>query len=275
MRDISAETFDLIVIGAGINGAGIARDAAMRGLKVILLDKGDIGGGTSSWSTRLIHGGLRYLEHGEFGLVRESLREREVLFCIAPHLVKPLPMMIPLYGDALRGRWIIRVGMIAYDVLSLDKSLPHHRILSPAEALQKAPGLNVEELLGAALYYDAQVEFAERLVVENALSARNHSATIKTYARVDEFMVEKDRVIGVGITDLATNESHSIRGRVSINAAGPWVDQVAGRSDPVEVTRLIGGTKGSHIVVGHFPGAPETALYVEAKTDRRPFFINP
>src|SRR5881394_1202744 len=112
MRDISAETFDLIVIGAGINGAGIARDAAMRGLKVILLDKGDIGGGTSSWSTRLIHGGLRYLEFAELALVRESLREREVLLRIAPHLVRPLPLLIPIYRDSRRGRWLVRTGLL-------------------------------------------------------------------------------------------------------------------------------------------------------------------
>src|SRR5882762_3440739 len=134
--------FDVIVIGAGINGAGIARDAAMRGLKVLLLDKGDIGGGTSSWSTRLIHGGLRYLEHGELGLVHESLREREILFRIAPHLVKPLPFLIPLYKQARRGPWTIRAGMLAYDALSLGKSLPAHRMLSRDAALEQAPGLN-------------------------------------------------------------------------------------------------------------------------------------
>src|SRR6266699_2692439 len=163
-KQIDRLTYDVIVIGAGINGAGIARDAALRGLKVLLLDKGDIGGGTSSWSTRLIHGGLRYLEHGEIGLVRESLRERETLFRIAPHLVRPLPILIPIYKTARRGPWTIRAGMIAYDLLSFDKSLSHHRMLSGEELLRRAPGLNVEGLRGAALYYDAQVEFAERLV---------------------------------------------------------------------------------------------------------------
>src|SRR5438132_11792423 len=155
--DLQSTPFDAIIIGAGINGAGIARDAAMRGLKVLLLDKGDIGGGTSSWSTRLIHGGLRYLEHGEIGLVRESLRERETLFRIAPHLVRPLPILIPIYHHARRGLWTIRAGMIAYDLLSLDKSLPHHRMLSRSEALKRAPGLNPDGLRGAAVYSDAQV----------------------------------------------------------------------------------------------------------------------
>jgi glycerol-3-phosphate dehydrogenase len=265
-------TFDLIIIGAGINGAGIARDAAMRGLKVLLLDKGDIGGGTSSWSTRLIHGGLRYLEHGEIRLVRESLREREILFRIAPHLVRPLPILIPIYRNARRGRWTIRAGMIAYDALSQGKSLPRHRMFSRAEALARAPGLNPTGLLGAALYHDAQVEFAERLVLENALAAKEHGASIATYARVDKLTVEQGCVRGVEFTDLLTHETRSALASIIVNAAGPWVDQVvAGLGEP----RMIGGTKGSHVVVGPFPGAPVTALYVEAESDRRPFFVIP
>src|SRR5687768_8379875 len=124
-----AERFDLIVIGAGINGGGIARDAALRGLRVLLLDKGDITSGATSWSTRLIHGGLRYLEHGEIGLVRESLRERERLFAIALHLIRPLPLLIPIYRGDRRGRLLIRAGMVAYDALAFDSSLPRHRML--------------------------------------------------------------------------------------------------------------------------------------------------
>src|SRR5256885_6129092 len=158
---------DVIIIGAGINGAGIARDAAMRGLTVLLIDKADIASGTTSASTRLIHGGLRYLEYFEFGLVRESLRERETLLKIAPHLVRPLPITIPIYKRNKRGLATIRAGMIAYELLSLGKSLPRHQMLSRAETLKRLPGLNPEGLLGSALYFDAQVEFAERLVVEN------------------------------------------------------------------------------------------------------------
>jgi len=285
-------TFDVIIIGAGINGAGIARDAAMRGLSVLLLDKGDIGGGTSSSSTRLIHGGLRYLEHREFGLVRESLRERECLLRIAPHLVRPLPLLIPVYETANRGLWTMRAGMFAYDVLSFDKKLPRHRMLSRAETLEQVPGLKPDGLLGAAVYYDAQVEFAERLVLENALSAVEHGATVISYAHVDKLIIEDQRVRGVeftkfpGAPDDPGEQHHSARARVVINAAGPWVDRVLG---PVQVfhqgarssqrliggSRLIGGTKGSHIIVGPFAGAPASALYVEAETDHRPFFIIP
>jgi glycerol-3-phosphate dehydrogenase len=270
--NISADIFDVIIIGAGINGAGIARDAAMRGLQVLLIDKGDIGGGTSSWSTRLIHGGLRYLEHGEFGLVRESLRERETLLRIAPHLVRPLPLLLPIYDNARRGLWTIRAGMIAYDLLSFDKSLARHRILSRAAVLKVAPGLNAKGLRGAAVYHDAQIEFAERLVMENALSAQEHSASVVTYARVETFDIENRTVRGVEFTDLFSDQRHHARGRIVINAAGPWVDRVL---TGVETERLIGGTKGSHIIVAPFAGAPTTALYLEAESDHRPFFIIP
>jgi len=131
--------------------------------------------------------------------------------------------------------------MLAYDALSLGKSLPAHRMLSRDAALEQAPGLNSKELLGAALYYDAQVEFAERLVVENALAAKDHGATVMTYARVEKFIVDQDNVLGVELTDLISNERHSMRGRLTINAGGPWVDKVAG---PLATRRLIGGTKG-------------------------------
>ena len=262
-----ASEFDVIIIGAGINGAGIARDAAMRGLKVLLLDKGDIASGTSSASTRLIHGGLRYLEHFEFGLVRESLRERETLLRIAPHLVRPLAITIPIYNQSKRGRATIRAGMIAYDLLSWGKSLPRHRMLSRAETLQQSPGLNQEGLLGSAQYFDAQVEFAERLVVENALDARGRGAEVVTYAPVTKVTAE-------GVEFLLDGAPHFARGSVIVNAAGPWVDQLLERA-PVKSERLIGGTKGSHIVVAPFPGASRSAIYLEAQSDRRPFFIIP
>jgi len=271
--NISENTFDVIIIGAGINGAGIARDAAMRGLQVLLLDKGDIGGGTTSWSTRLIHGGLRYLEYAELGLVRESLRERETLLRIAPHLVKALPILLPLYEKAARGPLTIRAGMIAYDMLSLDKSLPRHRMLTRDEALVEVPGLNRNGLRAAAIYYDGQVEFAERLVVENVLSAKQHGATIVTHARV-QMLSGQLTAPGwvVEFVDVRTGAAFAPRGRIIVNAAGPWVDEVLTGVEGSS-QRLIGGTKGSHIIVNSFAGAPSTALYVEAESDKRPFFI--
>ena len=269
----SCKAFDVIIIGAGINGAGIARDAAMRGLKVLLLDKNDVGSGTTSASTRLIHGGLRYLEHFEFGLVRESLRERETLLKIAPHLVRPLPIAIPIYKHNKRGRVAIRAGMIVYDLLSAGKSLPRHRMLSRSETLKQLPGLNPQGLLGSAFYFDAQIEFPERLVLENVLVAREHDAEVFTYTPVTNLVVEGDLVSGVEFVS-DDGQSHFARADIVINAAGPWVDRLLERA-PLESPRLIGGTKGSHLVVPAFPGAPTNAIYLEAQSDRRPFFIIP
>ncbi len=269
--DIAERAFDVIVIGAGINGAGIARDAAMRGLKVLLLDKGDISHGTTATSTRLIHGGLRYLEHYEFGLVRESLRERERLLHIAPHLVEPLLFLVPIYEWNKHRPHIIRAGMVLYDVLSYDKSLERHHMLSRDETLRREPGLSPDQLEGAAVYYDAQVTFPERLTLENALAARDRGALVLTYARVDEILHEGSRVTGVRFTDVLAGGSYVARAPVTLNVSGPWVDEVL---DGLEERRFIGGTKGTHIVVDPFPGAPREALYVEAR-DGRPYFIVP
>ncbi len=273
--DISGATFDVVIVGAGVNGCGVARDAAMRGLRVLLLDKGDIAAGTTAASTRLIHGGLRYLEHGEVGLVRESLRERETLLRrVAPHLVRPLAMLVPVYAGRRRGPLTIRAGMLAYDLLSSSKSLPRHRMLTAAEALRHAPGLDPEGLRGAALFYDAQVEYAERLAVENALDARAHGAAVLTYARVERLLVEDGAARGVVFTDLLGGGTHEARASVVLNAAGPWVDAVL-EGASAEEERLIGGTKGSHVVVRVFEGAPRAAVYAEAFEDGRPFFVVP
>jgi glycerol-3-phosphate dehydrogenase len=241
---------------------------------VLLLDKGDLCGGTTAWSSRLIHGGLRYLEHGELGLVRESLRERETLLRVAPHLVRPLPLLVPVYRGQRRGPLTVRAGMLAYDLLSFDKTLPRHRMLAPAAALRRAPGLNPEGLRAAALFYDAQVTYAERLAVENALAARACGAHVLTYARVSKLLVEEGRAVGVEFEDLRGGHTHRARAPLVLNAAGPWVDAVLEAGGAVG-PRLIGGTKGSHAVVARFEGAPDAALYVEARADARPFFIIP
>lgn len=272
-----AETrYDLIVIGAGINGVAIARDAAMRGLRVIVVDKHDIAGGTTSWSTRLIHGGLRYLEHAEFALVRESLRERERLLHNAPHLVDPLPLVLPIYEGAKRGPGMIRIGMGLYDALSFDKSLPRHKMLSREETIRRLPGLNNTGLKASARYYDAQVTFPERLAVELARSAQQHGARIETYARVERIVTEGAVTQGIEIVGVRSGERATIRGRAVLNVSGPWVDDLLGLlPEGVKPSRQMGGTKGSHLVVPSFPGAPSEALYVEAQSDGRAMFIVP
>ena len=273
MTETDSQNFDLVIIGAGINGAGIARDASLRGLKVLLLDKADIASGTSSYSTRLIHGGLRYLEHGELGLVRESLREREVLLKIAPHLVVPLPILIPIYRNMKRGRVKIRTGMIAYDLLSLDKSLPRHQSLAVSDTIGLVPGLNRDGLRGTVIYHDAQVEFAERLVFENALSAIENGAKVVTHARVEDLVAKDNRLVALKYRLELSGESESVQGRFFVNAAGPWIDLVLEGTDIN--APLIGGTKGSHIVVPPLIETGPIAIYGEAKTDGRPFFIIP
>jgi glycerol-3-phosphate dehydrogenase len=267
--------FDVIIIGGGINGAGIARDAATRGLRVCLLEQGDFCGATSRWSSRLIHGGLRYLEFAEFGLVRESLRERETLLRIAPHLVRPLPLLIPLYRGGRRGPLTVRAGMWLYDLLSAGKSLPRHRMLGAAQALAELPQLDPRQLQGAASYHDAQATFPERLVVENLLAARAAGAELRAWTRAERVLVEAGRVIGVSVRDLRRGVVETLAAPLVVNATGPWVDHLLGSLPGRRQRRFIGGSKGTHIVVDRLPGMGEVACYAEAGADGRPFFVIP
>jgi glycerol-3-phosphate dehydrogenase len=271
---MSDELYDVAVIGAGINGAGIARDAALRGLSVVVLEQDDLCSSTSAVSSRLIHGGLRYLEYAEFPLVFESLRERITLRKIAPHLIRPLRISIPIYRGAKRGPLLIRLGMIAYDLLSAGKTVPRHDMLGRDAMLNAEPGLADDGLLGAARYFDAQITFAERLVLENLLAAKTAGANILTYTAVRAMNIENDRISSLTCVDQISGQECRIESRVVINAAGPWVDSVL-ETTAQAVPQLVGGTKGSHIVVGNFAGAPGDAFYVEAAADGRPFFIIP
>ncbi len=266
--------FDLAIIGAGINGAGIARDAALRGLSVVIFDKQDMCSGCSAISSRLIHGGLRYLEYGEIPLVYESLHERRYLRLTAEHLVKPLRICIPLFRGARRGPLLIRLGMTAYDILSIRKTMPSHEMLSKKEIQTAEPGLQRDGLRAAARYFDAQVTFAERLVLENLIAARSAGAEIRTYCEVTAIKATDGAISSVVYRDGAENAEHEVSVSTVVNAAGPWVDRVL-RTAPKRTVRHVGGTKGSHIVVGVFEGAPRDAFYTEAAADGRPFFIIP
>ena len=167
--DITGKSFDLIVVGGGIIGASVARDASMRGLKTLILEKEDFAAGTTSRSTRLIHGGFRYLQHFEFGLVREDMREREILLHIAPHLVHPLPFLIPLTKPV--DRFVMSMGTLLYDILSYDKSVPGRKHYSRETTQKMEPNMQLENLRGSDLYYDCQIWFTERLCLENIISA--------------------------------------------------------------------------------------------------------
>ena len=229
--------------------------------------------GTSAISSRLVHGGLRYLEYAEIPLVYESLHERRCLRRIAEHLVKPLRISIPIFKGARRGPLLIRLGMIAYDILSFNKLLPRHDMLGRDEIRKEEPGLRDEGLRAAARYYDAQVTFAERLVLENLLAARSAGAVVKTYCEVDEIRTCDGAVDSIRYVD-RTGHTHEVGVDSVVNAAGPWVDEVL-KTAPRTAKRFVGGTKGSHIVVDPFNGAPKDAFYVEAEADGRPFFIIP
>jgi glycerol-3-phosphate dehydrogenase len=267
-------TYDLIVIGAGINGLGIARDAALRGLRVIGLEQDDICSGVSAWSGRLAHGGLRYLEHRDFALVRESLRERERMIELAPHLVKPLRLIMPLFSHNKRPAWLIRIGMIIYDVLSYDKKTGGHEVLSLSETRRRFPGIATHGLNGATEFTEGQVEYAERLCVELAVAATADGATLRTKSRVEEPVLEGQRLVGVRYRDMMTGALHEVKAPVTLNVAGPWIDRIFKRGAPKQ-KRLNGGTKGSHLIVDPFPGAPKDVIYYESKRDGRLVLVIP
>lgn len=264
--------FDVIVAGGGIIGAGIARDAALRGLSVALVEKADYGGATTAGSTRLIHGGLRYLEMLDFRLVRMDLRERETLLRIAPHLVKPLEFLVPIYSRSAWYRTRLRAGMVLYDALSFDKSLPHHRFLSAGEMHRAEPQIETRGLQGAASYWDAQVNSPERLCLENVLDARARGAVALNYTEVTGAIHEGGRVVGVKVRDTLQGGEAELRARVVVNASGPWFDRLAARLAPPHTRRLIRTTKGVHLAC-----APVSrhATVLFAREDGRLFFVIP
>jgi glycerol-3-phosphate dehydrogenase len=263
--------FDIAVIGGGIIGCGIARDAAQRGMRVALFEKTDYGAGTTSGSTRLIHGGLRYLEMYDFGLVRMDLRERETLLRIAKGRIRPLRFLMPFHRSSFYQRLRIRAGMILYDLLSYDRSLPGHRMLSRKEALELEPGLNPDGLQGAASFYDAQVDMPEQLAAANILDARRMGAIAMNYVEVTGAVREGERITGVTVRDAITGESAEVRARVVVNASGPWFDRVAARIEEEAPVR-IRTTKGIHLAC---EPVVEQAHAVLSHIDGRLFFVIP
>ncbi|GAC1700658.1 MAG: glycerol-3-phosphate dehydrogenase/oxidase [Candidatus Limnocylindrales bacterium] len=271
MRSLGDRTVDLLVVGGGIIGTGVARDAARRGLTVALVEQDDLASGTSSRPTRLIHGGLRYLELFDFGLVRSDMKEREILLRVAPHLVFPLPFLLPLYRPSLIYRVKLRIGMLLYDLLSLDKSLPKREWLGHAAALAAEPGLNPVGLAGAWRFYDAQVPLVERLVMENAIDAASHGALVLNHAKATGFLREGDRVTGARVADRIGHREIEVRARYTVNATGAWLDETIAplRTAAKPLLRL---TKGIHLVT---PRATEQAHVLFAKRDGRLFFVVP
>lgn len=268
------QAFDVAVIGAGINGLAIAREAALRGLDVVVLERDDLGARTSSISTRLIHGGLKYLERLDFRLVYESIHERSTLLKKAPHLVQRYPMLIPFYRSASRPGWLLACGLVLHDVLSIGKPLPLNRVIGRKTLRRDWPALDKKGLGWAGIFEDANVPWTERLCVELAISASDNGAVFLTHAEVVGVITGGGGVTGVRYRDTDTGENHEITARSVVNAAGPWVDGILESSGTTR-DPLVGPTKGSHAVVDAFPGAPETCIFFEAREDKRPMFVLP
>jgi glycerol-3-phosphate dehydrogenase len=263
-------TVDLLVIGGGIHGAAVARDAALRGLSVVLAEKDDLASGTSSRSSKLIHGGLRYLETGQFGLVKEALEERAILLDTAPHYVMPLPFLLPFYKGASRPGWVVRMGLSLYDTLATTSVVPRHRGLKPEEALELEPDLPREGLQGAALFFDAQMDDA-RLVVANAMAAAGAGATVRTRTAVTALSR-----IGEGARPVwraqVGGDGETIEARAVVNGAGPWVDSVRALAGTAGAPALR-LTRGTHVVVPAI--TRERALLLFARRDKRVIFVLP
>jgi glycerol-3-phosphate dehydrogenase len=271
--------FDVLLIGGGIIGAGCARDLTTRGLRVALVEARDFGHGTTARSTRLIHGGLRYLEQRDFALVRESLRERERLLRNAPHLVQPLLFVTPLYAGGRHNRPLLKVGMTLYDALSYDKSLPGHRTYDAAGILRLEPGLSPEGLLGGATYSDGQVELPERLCWENVLATHQGGGAVANHARVTRLLREGDpqagaaRVVGALVQDERSGATFPVRAPLTVNTTGPWVEEALGEMLGFKTEkRFLRRTKGVHLVVPKFT---DHAVVLVAGSDGRVFFVVP
>jgi glycerol-3-phosphate dehydrogenase len=241
------EQFDLAVIGAGINGAAVARDAAMRGLSVALIDRGDFAGATSSRSSKLIHGGFRYLPQGQFTLVYQALRERERLrHRTAPHLVHPIQFLFPVYHGRGFNRFTMSMGLTLYDLFARMPFKEWHSSLNAAEVRETEPALSRDGLSGGAMYFDAWADDA-RVTFENVLDADLHGAAVANYAAVESFSMAGGKIASAVARDLLGDAVAEVRAKKFLNAAGPWVDELRRMDDP-QSQPCVRLTKGVHLV---------------------------
>lgn len=285
LTSMSAKDYDLVIVGGGITGASTAWDAALRGLKVALLEKEDFAHATTSGSSKLVHGGLRYLVNGELRLVRESLRERRIWENTAPHMVHPLPFILPTYGHGMKSGPVLAIGLTFYDLLSYDrnfvsdddKKIPGYRSISREEALRLMPSLKRDGLTGAKIYYDCQMFAPERLCLECIEGAVEYGADAANYAEVTGFASDVSidhgkRVSAVHVRDRATGAMHTIRGKVIVNAAGPWADRLMGLAEGGKPSRRLIRSKGIHIITREISG--KNALAIQSDIGGH-FFVIP
>ena len=270
---LAQETLDLLIIGGGITGVAVARDAAMRGFRTALVEKDDFGSGTSSRSSRLIHGGIRYLEYMQFGLVFQSCNERRTMRKIAPRLVRPLPFLYPLYRGQKPAPWKMRLGLTVYDAMGFFRNVQNHRWLQPDEVKRREPLVAGRGLLGAARFYDARVDDA-RLTLITAKSAHGHGALLANYTRCVGLLKAGGRVVGAQVIDDRTGHEIEVRARVIINATGVWVDEVSELDEHFKggMTRP---TKGIHLVIHRAKLASQHAVAFDVPRDGRHVFLIP
>lgn len=274
LRALATQDFDVLVIGGGVTGCGVARDAALRGLRVALVEREDFASGTSSRSSRLIHGGLRYLEHGHLGLVFESSIERQRLLKLAPHLVRPLAFVWPVYEGARIPRWKLNAGLMLYDALALFRNVKGYQGLNTREVLEAEPGLRAEGLKGGARYYDAATDDA-RLTLANALGASEAGATLLNHVSVRRLLIEEGRARGAVVVDHLTGEELTVRARALVNATGPWSDEIRRLDSTTGETHAVRGSKGVHIEVPRERLGNREALTLLSPVDGRVMFILP
>jgi glycerol-3-phosphate dehydrogenase len=272
IRALSAEPLDVLVIGGGITGAGAALDAASRGLRVGLVEARDLAAGTSSRSSKLIHGGLRYLEQGDFKLVKEALRERDLLVSqLAPHLVRPVPFLYPLYKKVVE-RPYVGAGLVIYDAMEgVKRPVPHHRHLTTKGALLRAPALRPDRLAGAMLYYDAQVDDA-RYTVTVARTAARHGALVLTRASAGSLLRDGSAVVGATVRDEETGREFDVRASRVIVCAGVWSDLVH-QASGVRAGYQVRMSKGVHLVVDRSAIDADTGMIV--RTAKSVLFVIP
>jgi glycerol-3-phosphate dehydrogenase len=271
VEGLAGARFDAVVVGGGILGAGVALALAERGNSCLLVEKADFGVGTTARSTRLIHGGLRYLAMFDFGLVREGLTERAWLLNELPNLVRPLPMLLPHYGQPLWQRARIFAGLTLYDLLSPFGSLPHHRHLSRA-ALQKAmPALRPENLQSGERFWDGQAELPERLVIEALRRAEAAGAVVRNHVEAQKVVRPAGRITAITLRDQSTGRGAGVSTNVVINATGPWADEVL-KTLGVERPPLLRLSQGVHLV---YPRFTDEALAIPHPSDDRLSFVLP
>ena len=257
-----SKVFDLFIIGGGINGAGIARDAAGRGMSVCLADKGEIGGATSSWSTKLIHGGLRYLENYEFKLVRESLKEREIVYKIAKNISKPIPFIIP-HTDKIRPAWLVKFGLLLYDNLGGKTSIPKSRTL---DLNKKFPNILKTKYKTGFQYYDIQID-DKKLTKLNAKDAKRNKAKILEYNKVKRAEIINNEWV------ISLQNKKKIKSKVLINASGPWINETLHNNIKIKSKNKIRLVKGSHIITKKL--YEEDVAFTFQNSDKRIIFVIP